>query len=177
MKNFKILIGFSLILYVGASMAFAEPEESLIRLHRNAQAHAKECTNCHGERTDELGTDKKTKTSHALHLTSPLLKMACVNCHQSVDLQEGSAASLRKQVDSNFCARCHSAWPKAKMHTEKTKAKCTSCHASWKKKMAIDSPEVALDKVTAKDCYGCHGGRVLFAKAKSTHAGGHTHER
>ena len=39
---------------------------------------------------------------------APLLWKNCADCHQSVDLSEGSAAALRKQVDPQLCAGCHS---------------------------------------------------------------------
>jgi hypothetical protein len=44
-----------------------------------------------------------------VHLESKLATPKnCVDCHASVDLREGSAAALRKQVDSQICAGCHS---------------------------------------------------------------------
>jgi len=154
----------------------AGTSESLAQLHRNAKANRAECMNCHGDRKQEVGTDGKTKSFHSLHLSSPLLKLACIDCHQSVDLTQGSAANLRKQVNPELCASCHSGWPAVNMHTEKTKAMCTSCHLDWQKEMKDSAPYVALDKVTAKDCYGCHGGRTLYVKPrKHEHAGGHHH--
>jgi len=162
-----------------ALCAWAANEENLVMLHRNAVANKQECTLCHGERTDELGTDGKTKSLHTLHLTSPLLKFGCTDCHQSVDLREDSAAALRKQVSPELCAECHSGWPSTKMHTDKAKEVCVRCHSDWKKKMAESAPFVVLDKVTMADCYGCHGGRMLYVKgspAKTRRQKGGRHE-
>jgi hypothetical protein len=166
MTNLKLVVAFTAVLCVAALVALAAPEDNLISLHRHARLHQGECTACHGERTDELATDGKSRSFHTLHLTSPLLKFDCVVCHQSVDLREGSAASLRKQVNPKLCARCHSPWPAVKAHTDKTRTMCASCHSGWRKQMAKSAPEVTLDKVTAKDCYGCHGGRTLYVKPK-----------
>jgi hypothetical protein len=44
-----------------------------------------------------------------LHLESKLeTPKNCADCHPSVDLREDSAGSLRKQVDPQLCAGCHS---------------------------------------------------------------------
>ncbi len=149
---------------------------NLTALHHEAKANAAQCTTCHGDRKGEVAKDGKSKTLHSRHLSSALLKFTCTNCHQCVDLREKSAASVRKQVSSELCAECHSAWPANKMHNEKTQGKCTTCHPDWKETMAKAAPFVALGKVTDKDCYGCHGGRTLFVKEKTHDAKEHAHE-
>jgi hypothetical protein len=161
---------------IAGATSVAPTGDNLISVHSQARSHAEQCTSCHGDRKQELGTDGKTKTSHALHLSSPLLKFSCVFCHPTVDLRQGSAATLRKQVSPELCASCHSAWPEAKMHTEKTREMCVQCHADWKEAMAGTASYVALDRITASDCYGCHGGRTLYARAtKHEHAGDRDH--
>lgn len=179
MKRTGIIFAMMGVLSALAWASMAGPNDNLVFLHKEAKAHAADCTGCHGDRKTETGTDGKTKSSHTLHLTSLLLRFNCVSCHQSVDLREGSAANLRKQVNPEFCARCHSALPTVKAHTEKAKTMCAKCHAGWRKQMAESAPDVALDKVGTKDCYGCHGGRKLFVqeKAKHHHHGGHSHGR
>lgn len=147
----------------------AGPSSNLVDLHKNAKANAAKCAGCHSGVVNQKSTDPKVKAFHPLHLGSPLLKFTCVDCHESVDLREGSAAKLRKQVDPGVCKECHSPWS-SKMAASFQKMDCTTCHADWKKKMA-KATFVNLGKVTPKDCLGCHGGRALYSSAKEEKGG------
>ncbi len=104
----RILIIFLGLFFVSAGVATAE--ENLIDLHKNAaKLSNKECLSCHANVKTEVSLNKKFKIFHRVHLESKLgTPKNCADCHQSVDLREGSAASLRKQVDSQLCAGCHS---------------------------------------------------------------------
>ena len=83
---------------------------NLVELHRNAGKQSnKECLSCHANVVKDKTLNKKFKTMHRLHLESKLdTPKKCSECHQSVDLREGSASALRKQVDPGVCADCHS---------------------------------------------------------------------
>lgn len=85
-------------------------QKNLVDLHANAGKLAnKECLACHARTTTEVSLNKKIKTYHRLHLASQLTTLKnCADCHQSVDLRDGSAAALRKQVNPELCAGCHS---------------------------------------------------------------------
>jgi nitrate/TMAO reductase-like tetraheme cytochrome c subunit len=85
-------------------------EKNLIELHKNAtKLSNKECLTCHTRIKQDVPLNKKFKTFHRVHLESKLeTPKNCADCHQSVDLREDSAASLRKQVDPQICAGCHS---------------------------------------------------------------------
>jgi len=102
------------LLGVCLSLLFASivwgAEKNLIDLHANAaNLKSKECLACHASIRKEASLNKKTKTFHRLHLESKLATPKdCTDCHQSIDLREDSAASLRKQVDPQLCAGCHS---------------------------------------------------------------------
>lgn len=83
-------------------------EQNLIDLHRAAKMGSKECLACHGQMQKEVSRVSKIKTFHRVHLGSKLgTPKECTDCHQSIDLREGSAGSLRKQVDPQLCAGCH----------------------------------------------------------------------
>ncbi len=88
----------------------AAAEKNLIDLHKNSgKMSNKECLACHGDIKKDVSINKKFKTLHRVHLESKLqTPKRCSECHQSVDLREGSAAALRKQVDPQLCAGCHS---------------------------------------------------------------------
>lgn len=92
-----------------AATVFAA-EKNLVELHKKAgKMSNKECLACHGNIKKDVSGNKKFKTFHRVHLDSKLqTPKNCSGCHQSVDLREGSAAALRKQVDPQLCAGCHS---------------------------------------------------------------------
>jgi len=103
----KLLIVFFLLFFASTVMA---AERNIIELHKNAGSRGnKECLGCHAKIKTDESLNKRFKTFHRVHLESKLeTPKNCSECHQSVDLKEGSAASLRKQVDPQICAGCHS---------------------------------------------------------------------
>lgn len=105
MKKFFIVCFVLMFISVAAAA-----EKNLIEMHKNAgKMSNKECLACHGNITKDVPLNKKFKTFHRVHLESKLATpKKCADCHQSVDLREGSAAALRKQVDPQLCAGCHS---------------------------------------------------------------------
>ncbi len=84
-------------------------EHNLVELHRSAAAMTnKQCLECHAKILTEKTLNKKVKTMHRVHLESKLeTPKKCAACHASVDLRQGSAGALRKQVDPQVCAGCH----------------------------------------------------------------------
>lgn len=88
----------------------AAVEKNLIVLHENTiKLSTNECLACHADIKKESSLNQEFKTFHRLHLESTLdTPKICVDCHVSVDLKEGSASALRKQVDPQLCAGCHS---------------------------------------------------------------------
>jgi len=106
-KVVRLLCGSFLLGFAVAGYGY---EKNLVDLHKQAGSISqKECLGCHSTVTRETAADPKVKTMHRLHLESKLgTPKECNVCHQSVDLREGSAAALRKQVDPQLCAGCHS---------------------------------------------------------------------
>jgi len=103
----KVFVAGFVLLFVSTVMA---AEKNLIDLHKNAGRMAnKECLTCHANIKKNVTLNKKFKTFHRVHLESKLeTPKNCADCHQSVVLRNGSAAALRKQVDPQLCAGCHS---------------------------------------------------------------------
>jgi len=103
----KVLIICFMILFASGTQAVAT---NLVDLHANAgKLSNKECLACHAKIKKDVSLNPKFKMFHRVHLESKLATPKnCVDCHTSVDLREGSAAALRKQVDSQICAGCHS---------------------------------------------------------------------
>lgn len=104
----SLLIG-CLLLLLSISTAGAA-EKNLVELHKNAgKMSNKECLACHANIVKDVSLDKKYKMFHRVHLESKKdTPKKCVDCHQSIDLLNGSGAALRKQVDPQLCAGCHS---------------------------------------------------------------------
>jgi len=103
----KLLIVCCALLFSSIVMA---AEKNLIELHKNpGNLSNKECLACHPSIRKEVSLNKNFKTFMRLHLESKLdTPKNCADCHQSIDLREDSASALRKQVDPQICAGCHS---------------------------------------------------------------------
>ncbi len=103
----KVLVGCLIMVF--ASLVTAA-EKNLVELHKNAgKMSNEECLACHGKIMKEVSLNKKYKMFHRVHLESKLATpKKCSDCHQSIDVRNGSAAALRKQVDPQICAGCHS---------------------------------------------------------------------
>lgn len=103
----KLSVVFFVFLFVSAAAA---ADKNLIDMHKNAGTmNSKECLACHAAIKKDVSLDSKIKTFHRAHLESKLeTPKNCADCHKHVDLREGSASSLRKQVDPQLCAGCHS---------------------------------------------------------------------
>jgi len=99
-----------LMMVAMAGGASGAAEKNLISLHRDAgKLSNKECLACHAGIKKDEALNKKFKTLHRVHLESKKgTPKKCSECHTSVDLRQGSAAALRKQVDPQLCAGCHS---------------------------------------------------------------------
>lgn len=104
----KKLIIVCCVLFLSSIVMAAE--KNIIELHKNTgKLSNKECFTCHTKIKQDVPLNKKFKTFHRVHLESKLeTPKNCADCHQSVDLREDSAGSLRKQVDPQICAGCHS---------------------------------------------------------------------
>ena len=100
----------AIILVLMFSTSAVALEQNLVDLHKNAaKLSNEECLGCQANILKEISLNEKYKMFHRVHLESKLATpKQCTDCHQSVDLRESSAASLRKEVDSQICAGCHS---------------------------------------------------------------------
>lgn len=108
MKGFAVC--WSLLMFVTTAGVAGAAEKNLVELHKNAgKMSNKECLACHAHIKTDVTLNKKFKTYHRVHLESKLgTPKNCADCHQSIDVRNGSAAALRKQVDPQICAGCHS---------------------------------------------------------------------
>ena len=116
----KMAIGLLAVVYLFSWVAniLAEDEEidprkNIIAIHdNNSDEYNKKCSECHAD----IPKAQSLNPSIALAAHVAMFDFApgkpgddkqCVWCHQTVDLVEGSAGNLRKQVDATLCAMCH----------------------------------------------------------------------
>lgn len=135
MKAFKTCARMSGLIALGALVlalashaaggATGEPagakaaQKNLVDLHANAgMLGNRECLACHagipkevslkGACAKDASAGPKCTRFHRVHLESKLdTPKKCADCHQSIDLRNGSAAALRRQIDPQLCAGCH----------------------------------------------------------------------
>jgi hypothetical protein len=99
---------------------------------------------------DVTGT-KKFKVYHKVHLESKLsTPRNCTECHWKTDLRNGSAVSLRKQVDPQLCTGCHSGGVKG--------ANVLFAYAVVDEKQNLVDMHKDAAKLGTKDCLECHEG-------------------
>ena len=105
-----LLAGLATLALAGHTAAPGAAAKNLVAQHANpGKASNKECLACHAQIATGVSLNRKIKTYHRLHLESKLTTpKECGGCHQTIDLRDGSAAALRKQVDPELCAGCHS---------------------------------------------------------------------
>ena len=115
MKLLKSLVLGGLLFVLSGAMASAA-EKNIVDVHARQAKSNKECLACHASVTKAAAgnkackpADKPCKTFHRLHLESKLgTPKKCADCHSTTDLRNGSGAAMRKQVDPEICAGCHS---------------------------------------------------------------------
>lgn len=138
-----------------------------------------ECVTCHGNKALEKSLDTATFTGHKRHLYSAYLRFqsmgaGCAQCHVSTDIDQGSGASVNKQVDVELCRSCHGAFP-ASVHGGVDWAKLNprgcaadACHKAG----SAGDPAAAHAAVgyvntyfasSRTYCTKCHGGLKFYA--------------
>lgn len=139
-----------------------EPPQVSYELHADlSSVRSQECLVCHSNIPQESSLDPTNVTAvHPTHLNSNWLKFECNTCHKKVDLDDRSAEALRKNVDPEFCATCHSPFPVPPMEESYKELDCITCHADWKDRM-VNATYVNFSAIEANPtnttCLYCHG--------------------
>jgi hypothetical protein len=89
-----------------------DPRKNIITIHdSSSRQYNKNCLECHAGILSEQSLDTEIEPAHIAMFDfapgKPGDNKQCIWCHQTVDLVQGSAGSLRKQVDATLCAMCH----------------------------------------------------------------------
>jgi cytochrome c553 len=85
--------------------------KNIISIHdSSARQYSDKCISCHEDILSEQSLDPSIPNTHVAMIPfAPGEKdeETCVVCHRTVDLVQGSAGNIRKQVDATFCTMCH----------------------------------------------------------------------
>lgn len=163
----------------GASTVWAAYTGNDTAAHKaSASITNAECVACHGQKAFERSLDVNVYTAHKRHLYSAYLRFqsmgnGCAKCHVSTDIEQGSGASVNKQVDAALCASCHGKFPTTAHGTDwatRDPRGCTAdaCHkaGSAGDPAAAHAAAGYVNTFFASSrtyCTKCHGGLKFFA--------------
>jgi hypothetical protein len=90
-----------------------DPRKNLIAIHdSSSDKYNKKCSECHADIPNAQSLEPSI--APAAHVAmfdfapgKPGDDKQCIWCHRTVDLVQGSAGNIRKQVDATLCAMCH----------------------------------------------------------------------
>jgi hypothetical protein len=89
-----------------------DPRKNIIAIHdSNSGQYDKKCNECHADIRNAQSLDPSIPAAHVAMFDfapgKPGDDKQCAWCHRTVDLVQGSAGDIRKQVDATLCAMCH----------------------------------------------------------------------
>ena len=89
-----------------------DPRKNIISIHdSSSDEYEKRCSECHAGILSEQSLDSEIEPAHVAMFDfapgKPGDDKQCIWCHRTVDLVQGSAGNIRKQVDATLCAMCH----------------------------------------------------------------------
>jgi hypothetical protein len=90
-----------------------DPRKNIIAIHDSSSSqYNKKCNECHADIRNAQSLEPSI--APAAHVAmfdfapgKPGDDKQCIWCHRTVDLVQGSAGNIRKQVDATLCAMCH----------------------------------------------------------------------
>ena len=89
-----------------------DPRKNIIAIHdSSSDEYEKNCSECHEGILSENSRDPNIPVAHESMFGfapgKPGDDKQCIWCHRTVDLVQGSAGNIRKQVDATLCTMCH----------------------------------------------------------------------
>jgi len=88
-----------------------DPGNNIIAIHdSSSRQYNKECVSCHADILRAQSLEPSIPNAHVAMI--PFApgeedEDTCVVCHRTVDLVQGSAGNIRKQVKATYCTMCH----------------------------------------------------------------------
>ena len=119
-----------------------DPGKNIIAIHdSSSRQYNKKCNECHADIRNAQSLDPSIPNVHVAMFDfapgKPGDDKQCIWCHRTVDLVQGSAGNIRKQVDATLCAMCHGPSGPAKQFYQADPAldgvvlydlACAACH-------------------------------------------------
>ena len=89
-----------------------DPRKNIIAIHDSgSEEYNKKCSECHADIRNGQSLDPLIPNVHVAMFDfapgKPGDDKQCIWCHRTVDLVQGSAGNIRKQVDATLCTMCH----------------------------------------------------------------------
>jgi mono/diheme cytochrome c family protein len=89
-----------------------DPRKNIIAIHDSgSDEYNKKCSECHADIRNGQSLEPSIPAAHVAMFDfapgKPGDDKQCVWCHRTVDLVQGSAGNIRKQVDATLCTMCH----------------------------------------------------------------------
>jgi cytochrome c553/fructose-specific phosphotransferase system component IIB len=108
---------FSWVANILAEDEEIDPRKNIIAIHdSSSEEYKKNCSECHADIPQAQSLEPSI--APAAHVAmfdfapgKPGDDKQCIFCHRTVDLVQGSAGNIRKQVDATLCAMCHGQSP------------------------------------------------------------------
>ena len=89
-----------------------DPRKNIIAIHdSSSEEYKKKCSECHADIRSTQSLEPSIPAAHVAMFDfapgKPGDDKQCIWCHRTVDLVQGSAGNIRKQVDATLCTMCH----------------------------------------------------------------------
>ena len=89
-----------------------DPRKNIIAIHDSeSEQYDQKCNECHADIRNAQSLDHSIPNAHVAMFDfapgKPGDDKQCIWCHRTVDLEQGSAGNIRKQVDATLCTMCH----------------------------------------------------------------------
>jgi hypothetical protein len=109
-----------------------DPRKNIIAIHDSSSDEYKnKCSECHASIPQAQSLE--SSIAPAAHVAmfdfapgKPGDDKQCIWCHRTVDLVQGSAGNLRKQVDATLCTLCHGAPPREVINNKEPERSATA---------------------------------------------------
>jgi cytochrome c5 len=108
-----------------------DPRKNIIAIHdSSSDEYKKRCSECHAGILSEQSLDSEIEPAHVAMFDfapgKPGDDKQCIWCHRTVDLVQGSAGNIRKQVDATLCTLCHGAPPREVINNKEPERSATA---------------------------------------------------
>ncbi len=109
-----------------------DPRKNIIAIHdSSSEKYKKKCSECHADIAKAQSLEPSI--APAAHVAmfdfapgKPGDDKQCIWCHRTVDLVQGSAGNLRKQVDATLCTLCHGDPPRKVINNKEPERSATA---------------------------------------------------